>query len=251
MTSLTEKVEVADGDPEMQRTMDYWRPVRAQTMYHETYHWKNTVSDPRCRDHTYQAEDVVDLAVKDQTKASNNAEYYTQAAMAIYLQQVFHLSSPPTPEGYGTSSNSSVSIAGTEILETYLDDPPRWWQAPVANTPKAFKPDMTDITMMSGVGFLTAIGPFASCVDGLYEDMEQCMVFCSRDNSSCDQSSSNSTIVCSGFVIELTTPVCKEGSYSGFDECDAHCSGGSCFENAGESGIHVQCEDCPYTRSYI
>ncbi|KAJ5219690.1 hypothetical protein N7468_008894 [Penicillium chermesinum] len=124
----------------------------------------------------YQAKDVVDLAVKDQTKASNNAESYAQAAMAIYLQQAFHLSSPPTPAGYGTSSDSSVSIAGTEILETYLDAPPSWWEAPVANTSKTFKPDMTDITMMSGVGSLTGGGPFPSCVDGLYEDMEQSAV---------------------------------------------------------------------------
>lgn len=46
MTSLHTKVLQADGKPEMQNTMDYWKPVRARSMFHETYLYRTTLSVP-------------------------------------------------------------------------------------------------------------------------------------------------------------------------------------------------------------
>lgn len=97
--------------------------------------------------------------------------------------------------------------------------------------------------MLSSVGSLMDSGPFPSCVDGLYEDVHQCTEFCGGDESTCTQSPTNATVVCSGCVQKPSTPICKPGSYKDMDTCDVHCSGGSCFLNAGEKG--VQCEDCP------
>ncbi|KAJ7680181.1 hypothetical protein B0H14DRAFT_2655445 [Mycena olivaceomarginata] len=62
LISLRNKTGTANGDINMQTTMDYWRPVRARSIFHETYHWKTTVSEPRCLDYAYKALAVTNLA---------------------------------------------------------------------------------------------------------------------------------------------------------------------------------------------
>lgn len=238
MSSLLSAVEAADGDPVVQRYIDYWKPLRVRSLFHETYHWKNTVSVPRCRDKTYDPRVIINMARLQQEDSVINAESWALAALSIYLQQVFHLESPPT-----AIPKSSPVIGGADIREHYLDAPPDWWERPVDLDSKAFNPSMDDTVMLSSMGSLMDSGPFPSCINGLYEDMHQCVEICGGDGSTCKQSPTNATIVCSGCVQKPATPTCKTGSYKDMDTCDASCSGGSCFLNAGESG--VQCEDCP------
>ncbi|KAJ5462801.1 hypothetical protein N7475_007745 [Penicillium sp. IBT 31633x] len=244
MRSLKESVVAAIDDKVMQNTIDYWKPIRSRTLFHETYHWKKTVSEPKCVDITYVPRAIVKLGVSSPEDAAINAESYALAAMAIYLQQTFKLASPPKPQSRANgASEDQVTIAGAEIVEHHLDSPPDWWEAPVAITNKTFEPDMTDTVRMSNVGALSSSGPFDACVEGLYGDMKQCNYWCGEESASCTKSPTNSTVICSGCVARPATPVCKEGRYSNIDTCYAQCTGGLCFENAGEDGI--QCQDCP------
>ncbi|KAL4916199.1 glycoside hydrolase superfamily [Aspergillus aurantiobrunneus] len=133
--SLEGRVEEANGDPEMQRTMSrQWRAVRARTLLHETYHWKNTVSQPKCdlRPEVYNPGDVVALARNDEGKAGINAESYAQAAMAIYLQKTFHLDSPPEP--YQVSEEDEDDL---DLEYSIVNDMP----TPVPLDAEEFKPD--------------------------------------------------------------------------------------------------------------
>jgi hypothetical protein len=154
LISLRNKTGTANGDINMQTTMDYWRPVRARSIFHETYHWKTTVSDPRCLDYEYKALAVTNLAVSDQSKSTTNAESWAQAALAIHLQKMFHLSSPPLPEGYkGTTANF---IEGADLVEIGLDSAPAGWNSPVLNTNQNYSPDMTNMVMLWSIGALTS-----------------------------------------------------------------------------------------------
>lgn len=244
MRSMAEMVVSARNDKVMQQTIDYWKPTRSRSLFHETYHWAKTVSQPRCVNINYIPRLIVNIGKNSLEDAAINAESYALAALSIYLQQTFKLSSPPQPlPKKSTASEDDLTVSGADITEMHLDSPPDGWEPPVTNTSKTFEPDMTDTVRMSSVGALSAGGPWDSCVEGLYQDMRQCKLFCAEENSSCTQSPTNSTIVCSGCVTRPATPVCKEGSYSNWDTCSAQCTGVLCFENAGESG--VQCEDCP------
>jgi hypothetical protein len=66
LTSLASKVETAQGDIYMQTTINYWRPIRARTMFYESYHWEEMVSNPVCIDHTYDSDEIFGLALDDQ-----------------------------------------------------------------------------------------------------------------------------------------------------------------------------------------
>jgi hypothetical protein len=147
MTSLFTKVLQANGKPEMQNTMDYWRPVRARTLFHETYHWETTVSVPRCLDKGYTPQQVVDLARDHEDLAVINAESYTQAAMAVYLQKEFGLSMPPTPR--------SSAFVGEDVTEIFLDSPPSDWVSPVDLESRTFNPTGPGIRRLSELGPLS------------------------------------------------------------------------------------------------
>ncbi|KAJ7088000.1 hypothetical protein B0H15DRAFT_749205, partial [Mycena belliarum] len=138
------------------------------------------------------------LAVSDQTKSATNAESWAQAAMAIYLQKTFHLSSPPLPEGY--RSGVASTIEGADLFEMLLDAPPAAWDPPVLNTAANYTPDLTNVIMMQDVGALTS-------GDGEYS----CLTFCF--DGTCTQSAINASVVCSGCVVAPSTPVCIPGSY--------------------------------------
>ncbi|KAJ5600696.1 hypothetical protein N7450_001763 [Penicillium hetheringtonii] len=122
MTSLAAAVEAADGDAVVQRTIDYWKPIRARALFHETYHWKDTVSVPRCLDWARYPSAITKLARVDQENAATNAESWTLAALSIFLQQVFHLDSPPAPM-QAKSASDTLTIAGANLQELYLDAP--------------------------------------------------------------------------------------------------------------------------------
>ncbi len=150
LTSLATKVETAQGDIYMQSTIDYWRPIRARTMFHESYHWETTVSVPLTIDFTYDPKEITDLAVNDEEEAVENTESWALAAMAIYLQKTFHLDKPPKPKG------TTGTIAGAKLHEKRLAAPPPGWKRPVALDAAQFRPDMTEVTMLQQVGPLTS-----------------------------------------------------------------------------------------------
>jgi hypothetical protein len=150
LTSLATKVLTAQGDIYMQETIDYWRPIRARTMFHETYHWEYTVSEPLAIDYAYDPQAIVDLAISDEEEAAENAESFALAAMAIYLQKTFNLPEPPKPKG------SRGTIAGANLREVHLASPPPGWKRPVAADAAQFRPDMTGVKMLEQAGPLNS-----------------------------------------------------------------------------------------------
>ena len=68
LSSLAVAVQTAEKDHIMQNTIDYWRPIRARSIFHETYHWEYTVSDPLTWDESYDPAEIVQLPLKDQVR---------------------------------------------------------------------------------------------------------------------------------------------------------------------------------------
>jgi hypothetical protein len=184
LTSLADQVETANGDIYMQTTIDYWRPIRARSLFHESYHWEYTVSDPLTWDETYQPLEIVKLAcdnevsiwlimssltpqfsfltlsVQIREEAAQNAENWALCAMAIYLQKTFHLDSSPVPAA------SSANIQGSRLHEGRLAAPPAAWNRPVPFNSSTFNPDINGVIMLQKVGSLTS-GPGKPCTEGL------------------------------------------------------------------------------------
>ena len=126
MASLAQRVEEARNKPDLQTSMEPWRSVRARVLFHETYYWGETVSKPKCdlRPQKHRAQDVVRLA-KEQNIATVklNAESWTLAAMAIYLQETFNLAQPPEARGKVNDDFEEISV-----------EKPDWFASP---TPQA------------------------------------------------------------------------------------------------------------------
>lgn len=155
MASLAQRVQEGKDNSELQGFMDPWRSARARALFHETYHWGTTVSQPKCnlRPEKYTPKDVVDLARKDNTeKAKMNAESWAQAAMAMYLQQTFNLKSPPVPRPEDKNSESGLMSADNGPLEEgFLDEMPDWFAPPVVQGAPKFEPDMANAVQLSGI----------------------------------------------------------------------------------------------------
>lgn len=126
--------------------MDEWFETRAITLFHETYHWENTVSMPKCnlRPEIYDPQSVVKLAKDNEKNAHINAESWAQAAMAIYLQKTFNLNSPPTP--------ASVANPDTSARSLFLDSAPPGFVRPVSIDSLTFSPSGPNITRLGDVG---------------------------------------------------------------------------------------------------
>lgn len=227
--SLKEQTEYANGRPSVQRNMNDWFETRAITVFHETMHWKNTVSVPRCDldPEIYEPSEVVALAKRDEAAARINAESYAQAAMAIYLQKTFHLDSPPTPDGRVTPRGRVVTLSKA----------PNGFVRPVSLDSPTFKPTGANVVSLSSVGDLGG-GLKRECQAGVWADRQQCYAFCydGRCNPHPDPNNKSATCQCSGFT-------CKNGSYKDFDECHDNCYRGICMESAGIPG--VTCSQCP------
>ena len=155
MSSLAQLVEEGKNDSTLQGVMNPWRYARARSLFHETYHWGTTVSQPKCnrRPEKYTPKDVVDLAKNGNTKEARlNAESWAQAAMAMYLQQTFNLKSPPVPQPENPIIDSSLMSHDTGPLEEgFLDEMPDWFAPPVAQDAPTFKPDMADVVQISRI----------------------------------------------------------------------------------------------------
>lgn len=149
---LSQQIEAANGRPWKQSVIDNFIDSPGATYFHETYHWGDTVSVPKtnspAKDHpeVYPPQDVYDLARNKNTdEASLNAESYTLAATAMYIQQVFHLNDPPTPKAVASadiqSQNANISTIKYEARG--LDQPPDGWTPPIPNS--TFNTQSTDL----------------------------------------------------------------------------------------------------------
>lgn len=139
-SSLAELTRAADGEIKLQRTMEYWKPNRARSLHHETFHWEDTVSVPKCLDLDYEPQEICDTAYYYGTEESRwNAESFSLAALAIYVQKTFHLDSPPTPFGvpYVPLPNGPTSKTDMDGNDS-LSSEPVGWVSPVSMDSKNF-----------------------------------------------------------------------------------------------------------------
>lgn len=153
MVSLADMTRNAQYDMDLQKTMDNWRDVRAMAMFHETYHWGRTVSDPRCLldPERYSPSEVVDLAKGDINISKLNAESWAMAAVAIYIQKTFGRDTPPGPQAGVDGGGNSKSVFKT----TALDQPPDWFDAPAKLDAPEFKPPpSSDLVQLGSLGTL-------------------------------------------------------------------------------------------------
>lgn len=144
--SLKNRTDYANGRPYVQTTMDEWFNTRTITLFHETYHWKNTVSVPKCylEDEVYTPQEVVKLAKENEKDAHINAESWAQSAMAIYLQKTFGLNKPPTP--------ASVRNPALSTRSRSLQSAPPGFVRPVSIDSQTFNPSGPNIIRLGDVG---------------------------------------------------------------------------------------------------
>ncbi|MCJ1466015.1 hypothetical protein MMC07_004634 [Pseudocyphellaria aurata] len=119
LSSLAQLVQSGQDNQKLAVIMDTWLPARARVIFHETYHWTVTVTWPPMDrlPEVYRPKDVYDLAKNENTKgAKTNAESWTEAAMAMYVQQTLKLRLPPVPREYApTEMRSNPSIMRTGV----------------------------------------------------------------------------------------------------------------------------------------
>lgn len=159
LTSLAHLVQIGQDRPDLADIMDTWLAARARVIFHETYHWAKTVAEPplKRRPEVYDPKDVYELARVENTKgAETNAESWTQAAMAMFVQQRFKLRFPPVPKEYAPpdarSDPSVMKIATENLISIFLDRMPDWFVPPVVQGASAFKPDMRNVVQLSSIG---------------------------------------------------------------------------------------------------
>ena len=159
LTSLAHLVERGRVKPDLVVIINRWWTARAGIIFHETYHWAKTVARPRLnrKPEVYSAKEVYDLARKENTEgAKTNAQSWTLAAIAMFVQQTFNLRFPPVPKEYfppDVRSDPSIMKIVTERLDIIsLDRMPDWFAPPVVQGATAFKPDMTNVVQLSSIG---------------------------------------------------------------------------------------------------
>ena len=146
--SLEDNMKKYANDTHEQKVMENFHLNRAQIMFHETWHYKILVSDPRAEDYAYQAQAVWDLA-KNPKKGTNwayvNADSYALDGVAIYVQQYYKSSMSPVPfrelKNYDAEAAGAVSAppADNAIARTF-DATPSGWVGLLSNTEQ---PDMS------------------------------------------------------------------------------------------------------------
>lgn len=159
LTSLARLVELGRVNPERAVIIDTWLIARASVIFHETYHWSKTVARPPLNrePEVYRPKKVYDLARKENTEgAKTNAQSWTLAAIAMFVQQTFNLRFPPVPKEYYPpdvgSDPSIMKIATESLISISLDRMPDWFAPPVIQGAPAFKPDMTNVVQLSSIG---------------------------------------------------------------------------------------------------
>ena len=162
LTSLAQLVQKGKDNSTLRGIIDPWQAARARTIFHESYHWARTVSRPLCDrvPEVYLPKEVYHLARRENTGgAKRNAESWTLAAIAMYVQQTFNLKVPPVPMEYAPPDvlrdPSIMKIDTGDLKELYLDPMPDWFVPPVVQAAPAFQPDMTDVVQLSSIGQTT------------------------------------------------------------------------------------------------
>ena len=133
--TLAEKIEQYANDKHGQKVMENFHLTRAQIMFHETWHYRGMVSDPRAEDYAYQAQAVWDLA-KDPKKGTKwayvNAGSYALDAVAIYVQQYYKSSISPVPfrvlSRFDPKAAAALSAPAPDnaTAKTFDARPPNW-----------------------------------------------------------------------------------------------------------------------------
>ena len=128
--------------------MENFHLNRGQVMFHETWHYKLLVSDPRAEDYAYQAQPVWDMA-KDPKKGTNwayvNADSYALDGVAIYVQQYYKSSMSPVPwrelSNFDAEAAAAVSAPAPDnaTAKTFDARPPSW----VGPTSTTERPDLS------------------------------------------------------------------------------------------------------------
>ncbi|KAK6345876.1 hypothetical protein TWF730_010219 [Orbilia blumenaviensis] len=79
---------------------------QGETYLHESFHWRNTVSQPRIIDvdNVYGPEDVAALAREGTDKPTINADSYTIAATAAFMVETYELLDVPKPYNDGPAA---------------------------------------------------------------------------------------------------------------------------------------------------
>ncbi|KXX75401.1 Killer toxin subunits alpha/beta [Madurella mycetomatis] len=241
--SLNEAVVRADGDINYQMTMENWRPIRARTVLHETYHWEYTVSEPRCRDLAYSPTNVVNLARNEGTnRARLNAESFAQAGMAIFIMDTWHHDTPPTPGGVPYPPGPATDLEVDGLVEVSLDGPPSGWVRPVSLDSLWPEPDPS-LGAQSLSSFGTLEGHHnGDCLEGSeFWTMAQCSVYCQYADCNKRQNGDGQDVYrcenCSG------GGYCADGPYPNQLECENGCVGGTCTSQPGYKDII--CSGCP------
>lgn len=141
--SLSDNMKKYANDKNEQKVMENFQLNRAQVMFHETWHYKYLVSDPRAKDYAYQAQKTWKLAKDKGTNwAYVNAYSYALDGLAIYVQQYYKSSMSPVPirelKHFDADAAGAVSAppADNAIART-LDARPPGWVGPLSNTEKA------------------------------------------------------------------------------------------------------------------
>ena len=143
--SLDDQMKKYANDKHEQKVMENFHLSRAQIMFHETWHYKYLVSDPRAKHYAYQAQKVWNQA-KDPTKGTNwayvNADSYALDGVAIYVQQYYKSSMPPVPfhelKNFDADAASAVSAPPTDnAIAKSFDATPPGWVGPLSSTEQA------------------------------------------------------------------------------------------------------------------
>ncbi|KAJ4307605.1 hypothetical protein N0V84_012612 [Fusarium piperis] len=173
---LEDIVKKAEGNKEMQLGTGNWKKNRARVLYHESYHWYPTVSDPWCgTKEWYQPVSVHRLAELNSPSAKINAENYALSGIAIYIMHTFNLKEVP----YISAETWTEEEEKEEEKTAVLEKPPKGWESPESTSKKQFKPlSKYGFKKLSDYGSVQGT-PSKECLDGeRFATKAQCQVYC-------------------------------------------------------------------------
>ncbi|KAH7466503.1 hypothetical protein FOMA001_g15942 [Fusarium oxysporum f. sp. matthiolae] len=262
-------------DKAKQKYINPWKDSRARTMYHETFHWERTVSDPKCLDYAYAPDKVVERAETGTENAILNAENFALAGFAIYAQDQFGLKEPPIPDQSWALDNEDEGIS-------VLKEAPSGWVEPESVSKTSFKPHPRyNAKKLSDLGTTEPV-QFRGCLhEELFATEDQCKTYCTAngctktknkdgeerfecdcgerkkgdcsagtysglwqcenrcDGGKCERELGTGDFNCTGCAKEESK--CEDGVYDDFDKCFDNCHQGMCSESAGEDGVTCKC----------
>ncbi|KAM0444978.1 hypothetical protein ACHAQK_002522 [Fusarium lateritium] len=222
-------------DKDKQKYINPWKDSRARTLYHETFHWERTVSDPKCLDYAYAPEKVVELAETGTENAILNAENFALAGFAIYAQDQFGLKEPPIPDKPWALDDEDEGIS-------VLEEAPSGWVEPESVSKTSFKPHPRyNAKKLSDLGTTEPV-QFRGCLhEELFATEDQCKTYCTSDGcTKTKNKDGEERFECD--CGERKKGNCSSGTYSGLWQCENRCDGGKCERELGTGDYN--CTSC-------